>query len=82
MTHDKKTYEIKARTVIVSAGTWETPLLLLHSGIPGAAIGHYWYAYENKKLLEEPTFRFFGPGTMEARYENHVNLDPGSHAGL
>lgn len=127
MTSDKKTYDIRAKTIIVSAGTWETPRLLLNSGIPGRAIGHYlvnhpkvfanaktgrsqfsevsgiaslmipnpdnnrllitgigtdpenyyWYAYETKNLLDELTFRFFGPGTMEARFENRVYLLPG-----
>lgn len=41
MTSDKKTYKIKAKTVILSCGTWETPRLLLASGIQGRAIGHY-----------------------------------------
>lgn len=41
MTPDKKCYNIAAKTVIISAGTWETPRLLLYSGIPGKAIGHY-----------------------------------------
>ncbi len=41
MTPELKTYTIRAKTVILSCGTWETPRLLLHSGIPGRAIGHY-----------------------------------------
>jgi gluconate 5-dehydrogenase len=41
MTWDRETYVISARTVIVSASTLETPRLLLHSGIPGEAIGRY-----------------------------------------
>ncbi|MCA0757201.1 GMC family oxidoreductase [Paenibacillus sp. N4] len=41
MTPDFKTHSIRAKTVILSCGTWETPRLLLHSGIPGRAIGHY-----------------------------------------
>lgn len=41
MTSDRKTYTITAKTIILSGGTWETPRLLLHSGIPGQAIGHY-----------------------------------------
>lgn len=39
MTWDRKTYDISARTVILSASTLETPRILLHSGIPGEAIG-------------------------------------------
>lgn len=38
---DKKTYILKAKTVVLSASTFETPRLLLHSGIQGQAIGHY-----------------------------------------
>jgi gluconate 5-dehydrogenase len=126
MTTDKKTYMIKAKTVILSGGTWETPRLLLNSGIPGKAIGHYlvnhakifadakgnrnqftevsgvaslwipipenrrlimygfgtdpfdyfWYSFEEKPLLEELKFRFVCGGVVEARYENHVYLDP------
>ncbi|KRE45402.1 hypothetical protein ASG81_13275 [Paenibacillus sp. Soil522] len=126
MTSSKETYTIRAKTVVLSAGTWETPRLLLSSGIPGKAIGHYlvthpkltavakgrrdqfgevsgiislmipnpdnqrllitgigidpedyyWYAFRNKPFLDELKFRFFGPGTMEARYENHVYLNP------
>lgn len=41
MTPDKKSYHIRAKTIVVSASTWETPRLLLHSGIQGKAIGHY-----------------------------------------
>ncbi|MZQ86080.1 LysM peptidoglycan-binding domain-containing protein [Paenibacillus sp. 5J-6] len=41
MSPDKKSYVIKAKTIVVSASTWETPRLLLSSGIPGKAIGHY-----------------------------------------
>ncbi|WP_261301663.1 GMC oxidoreductase [Paenibacillus andongensis] len=126
MTTSKETYTIRAKTVVLSAGTWETLRLLLHSDIPGKAIGHYlvthpkltsvakasreqfgeisgvislmipnqdnhkllitgigtgpedyyWYAYQQKPFIEEPKFRFFGPGKMEARYENHVYLNP------
>jgi choline dehydrogenase-like flavoprotein len=38
---DKKPYFIKAKTVVLSASTFETPRLLLHSGIQGKAVGHY-----------------------------------------
>lgn len=41
MTWDKKSYVISAKTVILSASTLETPRILLHSGIPGEAIGRY-----------------------------------------
>ena len=128
MTPDMKTYTIRAKTVILSCGTWETPRLLLHSGIPGRAIGHYltnhmkvfadvkgarsqfgevagvanlwipvpgnkweilygfgtspfdyfWYAYEQKPLLNELKFRFVSAGPVEQRYENRVVLEPGT----
>ncbi|MCA0756519.1 GMC family oxidoreductase N-terminal domain-containing protein [Paenibacillus sp. N4] len=41
MSPDKSSYTLKAKTVVLSASTYETPRLLLHSGIEGEAIGHY-----------------------------------------
>lgn len=41
MTPDKKAYLLKAKTIILSASTFETPRLLLYSGIKGQVIGHY-----------------------------------------
>jgi choline dehydrogenase-like flavoprotein len=38
---DKQTYYLKADTIIVAASALQAPRLLLHSGIPGRAIGHY-----------------------------------------
>ena len=38
---NKRSHTIRAKNVIVSASTLETPRLLLNSGIPGPAIGHY-----------------------------------------
>lgn len=40
-TADKKSHTIRAKNVIVSASTLETPRLLLNSGIQGPAIGRY-----------------------------------------
>lgn len=37
----KKSFFIKSKNVVLSAGTLETPQLLLYSGIQGGAIGHY-----------------------------------------
>lgn len=41
MNPDKKSFFLKAKNVVVSAGALETPQLLLNSGIQGGAIGHY-----------------------------------------
>jgi len=38
---DKRSYALRAKTVVLSTSTLETPRILLHSGIPGRAIGHY-----------------------------------------
>ncbi|NOU88393.1 LysM peptidoglycan-binding domain-containing protein [Paenibacillus sp. LMG 31460] len=38
---DKKNYLLKAKTIVLSTSTFETPRILLHSGISGTAIGHY-----------------------------------------
>lgn len=38
---DKRLHRIRAKNVVVSASTLETPRLLLNSGIPGQAIGRY-----------------------------------------
>ncbi|QYR24150.1 GMC family oxidoreductase [Paenibacillus sp. sptzw28] len=41
MNPEKKSFFLKSRNVVVSAGALETPQLLLHSGIEGRAIGHF-----------------------------------------
>jgi choline dehydrogenase-like flavoprotein len=41
MSPDKKTYDITADTVILSASTLGTPRILLNSGIGSEAVGHY-----------------------------------------
>ncbi|MGM0884590.1 MAG: GMC oxidoreductase [Bacillota bacterium] len=41
MSRDKNSYILKAKTVVLSASTFETPRLLLHSGIKSRALGHY-----------------------------------------
>ncbi|WP_255570182.1 GMC oxidoreductase [Cohnella sp. CFH 77786] len=41
MTPDKRSYIIKAKNVVMSAGALQTPRILLNSGIPGKAIGRY-----------------------------------------
>lgn len=41
MSADKKSYVLKSKTVVLAASTFQNPRLLLASGIPGGAIGHY-----------------------------------------
>ncbi|KRE46423.1 2-keto-gluconate dehydrogenase [Paenibacillus sp. Soil522] len=41
MSPDKTAYMIKAKTVVCCASTFETPRLLLYSGIQNPALGHY-----------------------------------------
>jgi choline dehydrogenase-like flavoprotein len=41
MSPDMRSYMLKAKTIVLSASTYETPRLLLHSGIQGGAVGHY-----------------------------------------
>jgi choline dehydrogenase-like flavoprotein len=41
MTPEKRSYVLKAKTVVLSASTFGTPRILLNSGIQGNAIGHY-----------------------------------------
>ncbi|WP_223192346.1 GMC oxidoreductase [Paenibacillus sedimenti] len=41
MSPDMRSYILKAKTIVLSASTYETPRLLLHSGIQGGAVGHY-----------------------------------------
>jgi choline dehydrogenase-like flavoprotein len=41
MSLNKQTFDLKTKCLVLSANTFETPRLLLYSGIPGRAIGHY-----------------------------------------
>lgn len=41
LTPDLKSHFLKAKNIVLSASTLETPRILLHSGIQGEAIGHY-----------------------------------------
>jgi choline dehydrogenase-like flavoprotein len=41
MSRDKKSYFLKTKAVVLAASTFETPRILLYSGIRGEAIGRY-----------------------------------------
>lgn len=41
MTPEGRTYDLRAKTVVLAASALETPRILLQSDIPGKAIGHY-----------------------------------------
>ncbi len=41
MSPDKKSHFLKSKIVVLAASTFETPRILLNSGIKGRAIGHY-----------------------------------------
>jgi len=41
MNPDKKSFFLRAKNIVLSAGALKTPQILLHSGIQGGAIGHY-----------------------------------------
>jgi choline dehydrogenase-like flavoprotein len=41
MSPDMSSYILKAKTIVLSTSTYETPRLLLNSGIQGGAVGHY-----------------------------------------
>ena len=68
MTSDKKTYTLTAKTIVVSASTWETPRLLLNSNIPGEAIGKYLAfhpVYEGNGTVDRDVFpEVFGVATV------------------
>ncbi|RDW16401.1 GMC family oxidoreductase [Oceanobacillus arenosus] len=52
-------YFLKAKTVILSTGSLETPRLLLHSGVKGDTIGHYLVNHSSvrvKRALKIPDY--------------------------
>ncbi len=79
MSRDKKSYILKAKTVVLSASTIETPRLLLHSGIQGQAIGHYLmnhsYVIATGKVNRQEFSGILGtlgiliPSTIERHYQ-------------
>ncbi|MDQ0920824.1 choline dehydrogenase-like flavoprotein [Paenibacillus sp. V4I5] len=85
MTADKKTYTLTAKTIVVSASTWETPRLLLNSNIPGEAIGKYLVfhpVYEGYGTVNRDEFpevfgvaTVFVPGSAERNYQLQIFSD-------
>ena len=83
MTPDMKTYSIKAKHVVLSAGTLPTPQILLNSGIQGNAIGHYLTGHSrtvttgvvNRKEFPEMlgTVRILVPGTGRRPYQIQID---------
>lgn len=79
MSPDRKIYNLKAKNVVLSASTFETPRLLLHSGIHGRAIGHYLTNHSSIRATgrisraEFPevlgTLGILMPGTAERHYQ-------------
>lgn len=82
MTRDKKTYYLKGKHVVLSASTFETPRILLNSGIRGGAIGHYFTTHSrvegivNFQTSDFPevlgTAAVFIPRTTEHDYQIQI----------
>lgn len=82
ITSDMKTYTLTAKTIIISASTWETPRLLLNSNIPNEAIGRYLvhhpvyvtYATVNRDLFPEVfgVASIFVPASAARKYQLQV----------
>ncbi|MEW9702309.1 GMC oxidoreductase [Paenibacillus sp. SI8] len=51
MRQDKRVYRLKAKNIILAAGTLQTPRLLLHSAIPGPNIGHYLWNHSYLRVI-------------------------------
>lgn len=51
MDRDKKPYFLKSKAVVLAASTFETPRILLNSGIRGEAIGHYLVSHSRVNAL-------------------------------
>ncbi|WP_307445154.1 GMC oxidoreductase [Paenibacillus sp. V4I3] len=85
MTSDKKTYTLSAKTIVVSASTWETPRLLLNSNIQGEAIGKYLVfhpVFEGNGTVDRDVFpevfgvaTVFVPGSAERNYQLQIFSD-------
>jgi choline dehydrogenase-like flavoprotein len=79
MSPDMKSYLIKAKNIVLSGSTFETPRLLLHSGVSGEAIGHFLIDHSavraigtiNRNLLPEDIGRIgiLIPNTKDNPYQ-------------
>lgn len=82
MTPDKRPHILRAKTIVISASTVETPRLLLHSDISGEAIGHYLINHSSvhaigmldRKVLpsEMGTIGLFIPKTSDRPYQVQI----------
>ncbi|MFC5649462.1 GMC oxidoreductase [Paenibacillus solisilvae] len=88
MTRDKKSFYLKAKNVVLSASTFGTPQILLHSGIQGSAIGHYLVHHSRVNatgvVIRDEFPEVLGPlqilipGTGQRPYQIQIN-GPGSY---
>jgi choline dehydrogenase-like flavoprotein len=79
MSRDKKSYFLKAKTVVLSASTFETPRILLYSGIRGEAIGRYLTSHTKMYTMAKVSpndyekipglFGVFVPRTIDRPYQ-------------
>ena len=87
---DKAPRVLKAKKIVVAASNLETPRLLLYSGIPGRAIGHYLcsqiYAESEgdlpPELVSDTLFSFLIPETEARPYQFKVMYFGGTQVGM
>lgn len=59
MSREKKSYFLKAKTIVLATSTFETPRILLYSGIRGEAIGRYLVSHSRLQTLAKVSPRDF-----------------------
>lgn len=83
--HNKKIHVLRAKTIVLAAGSLETPRLLLHSKIPGNTIGHFLTNHSFIKAKGEFISKKFGniseniciliPQTDETPYQFQIYIN-------